>query len=45
MTSTFELLEADWAAEIEQRVAEIEHGTVVGIPLDQAIARARAMLR
>ncbi len=38
-------IEAAWAAEIEKRVADIESGAVVGIPLDEAIERARKMLK
>lgn len=38
-------IEVAWANEITQRVADIESGTVIGIPLDQAITRARAMLK
>jgi putative addiction module component (TIGR02574 family) len=34
-------IELAWAAEITQRVTEIESGVVIGIPLDEAIARAR----
>lgn len=37
-------IEAAWADEITRRVAEIKCGAVTGIPLDEAIARARAML-
>jgi putative addiction module component (TIGR02574 family) len=38
-------IEAAWAAEITRRVAEIESGAVIGIPLDEAITRARAMVK
>lgn len=38
-------IELAWATEITRRVAEIESGAVIGIPLDEAITRARAMLK
>jgi putative addiction module component (TIGR02574 family) len=30
-----------WQAEIARRVAEIESGTVKGVPLEESLARAR----
>ena len=30
-----------WKAEIDRRIAEIESGTVKGIPLEESLARAR----
>lgn len=33
------------AAEVERRIAEIEHGTVRAIPMDEALAQVRASLK
>jgi len=38
-------IESAWAIEVERRVAEIESGGVVGMPLDEVIAQARAVLK
>jgi putative addiction module component (TIGR02574 family) len=32
---------AAWKGEIDRRIAEIESGTVQGIPLEESLARAR----
>ncbi len=37
--------EEAWAKEVERRMEEIRNGTVVGIPFDEAIAKARAKLK
>lgn len=37
--------ELAWLAEAERRLADWESGAVVGVPLDAAIARARAAIR
>ena len=34
-------IEAAWSAEAERRLAELESGSVTGIPVEVAIARAR----
>ena len=33
------------AAEVERRIAEIENGTVKAIPVDEALAQIRAILK
>jgi len=38
-------IESAWAVEVERRVAEIEGGTVVGMPFEEVIAQARAALK
>ncbi|HEY8094629.1 MAG TPA: addiction module protein [Methylobacter sp.] len=38
-------IESAWAVEVERRVAEIESGTVVGMPFEEVIAQARAALK
>ena len=38
-------IEAAWSAEAERRLVELESGSVVGIPVDVAIARARDAIR
>lgn len=38
-------IESAWAAEVERRVAEIEGGTVAGMPFEEVIAQARAALK
>ncbi|MDP1770784.1 MAG: addiction module protein [Methylobacter sp.] len=35
-------IESAWAVEVERCVAEIENGTVVGLPFEEVIAQARA---
>ena len=35
-------LDAEWAAEARRRLDELDAGTVAGIPIEDAIARARA---
>ena len=35
-------IESAWAVEIERRVAEVESGTIVGMPFEEVIAQARA---
>lgn len=37
-------VEAAWAAEVEQRIARLESGEVVGIPFEQVMARIYAAL-
>ncbi len=37
-------VEEAWAAEVQRRLAEVEAGRVVLVPLDQAIQRARQAL-
>lgn len=32
---------ADWKAETDRRIAEIESGKVKGVPLEESLARAR----
>jgi putative addiction module component (TIGR02574 family) len=34
-----------WAAEIERRLAELDSGQAEAVPLEEAIARARAAIR
>ena len=34
-------IEGAWKTEIDRRIAEIQSGQVVGIPVEQALARAR----
>lgn len=36
-------IESAWASEVEKRVAEVESGTVVGMPFDEVITRGRRM--
>lgn len=38
-------IEAIWAVEVEKRVAEIESGSVAGMPLGEAIKQVRASLK
>ena len=38
-------IESAWAIEVERRVAEIESGGVVGMPFEEVIAQARAVLK
>jgi len=38
-------IESAWAVEIERRVAEVESGTIVGMPFEEVIAQARAALK
>lgn len=38
-------IQAVWADEVARRVAEIESGAVVGMPLGEVIAQARAALK
>jgi hypothetical protein len=41
-----DVLEDDeWAAELERRIAEIDSGEVTPIPIEEAMARWRALLR
>ena len=44
LSSDKELKDA-WSAEAERRLAELENGSVVGIPAEVAIARAREAIR
>ena len=37
-------IESAWAVEIKRRVAEVESGTIVGMPFEEVIAQARAAL-
>jgi putative addiction module component (TIGR02574 family) len=34
---------ADWKAEIDRRMAEIESGKIKGVPLEESLAQARKM--
>lgn len=34
-----------WAAEVERRLAELDSGQAEAVPLEEAIARARAAIR
>lgn len=38
-------IESAWAIEVEKRVAEIENGGIVGMPFEEVIAQARAVLK
>jgi putative addiction module component (TIGR02574 family) len=38
-------IESAWAIEVERRVAEIGSGGVVGMPFEEVIAQARAVLK
>jgi hypothetical protein len=38
-------IESAWAIEVAKRVAEVKSGTVVGIPFEEVIANARAILK
>lgn len=38
-------VEEEWAAEAQRRLAELEAGTAVAIPIEAAIARARAAVQ
>jgi putative addiction module component (TIGR02574 family) len=38
-------IEAAWSAEAERRLAELEGGSAVGVPVEIAIARARDAIR
>ena len=38
-------IEVAWATEIERRVAEVQSGTVAGMPFDEVIAQTRAALK
>ncbi len=38
-------IESAWAIEVERRVADIESGGVVGMPFEEVIAQARAVLK
>ena len=44
LSSETEMEEA-WSAEAERRLAELENGSVIGIPAEVAIARAREAIR
>jgi putative addiction module component (TIGR02574 family) len=37
-------VESKWRTEIRRRISEIEEGKVEGIPVEQALARARKIL-
>ena len=43
--STDTSVEEEWATEAQRRLAELEAGTAVAIPIDAAIARARDAIR
>ena len=43
--STGNALDDAWSQEAERRLAELENGTVVAVPIETAIARARAAVR
>ena len=43
--STGHALDDTWSQEAERRLAELENGTVVAVPIETAIARARAAVR
>jgi putative addiction module component (TIGR02574 family) len=38
-------IEEAWAEEVERRIAEVESGAVQLIPIDEALARVRAVLK
>jgi putative addiction module component (TIGR02574 family) len=38
-------IEAVWAAEVEHRIADVESGSVQVIPIAEALARVRAVLK
>ena len=38
-------IESAWAIEVERRVAEIKSGGVVGMPFEEVIEQARAVLK
>ncbi|BBP00130.1 addiction module protein [Sulfuriferula nivalis] len=38
-------IDSAWAAEVENRIAEVEGGLVIGTPLAEVIAQARATLK
>jgi putative addiction module component (TIGR02574 family) len=38
-------IEEAWAVEVERRIAEVESGAVQLIPIEEALARARAALK
>ncbi len=38
-------LDAAWATEVEQRIAEADNGTSPVIPMDEALAQVRAKLK
>ncbi len=40
-----EALDQLWSIEAERRLAELESGTVVGVPMEESIARARSAIR
>ena len=37
-------LDTAWRSEAHRRLAELEHGTVQGVPLEDTLAKARALL-
>lgn len=37
-------LNAEWRSEAQRRLAELENGTVQGVPLEGTLAKARAIL-
>lgn len=38
-------IEEAWAVEVERRIADVESGAVRGIPIAQALAQVRAILK
>ena len=38
-------VEAAWGTEVDRRLSEFESGAVVGIPVEESLARARAAIR
>ena len=38
-------IEEAWAAEVDRRIADIENGSVQLIPVGEAVAQARALLK
>jgi len=37
-------IDAEWRGEAQRRLAELENGTVQGVPLEETLAKARALL-
>ncbi|MDD2914660.1 MAG: addiction module protein [Gallionella sp.] len=37
-------IESVWAVEVENRVAEVKSGVIVGMPFEEVVAQARALL-
>jgi hypothetical protein len=37
-------IDAEWRGEAQRRLSELENGTVQGVPLEETLAKARAIL-